>query len=133
MRRNVRERVAALAPFLTFDPDPYMVVGDDGRLSWIMDAFTTSDRYPYSRHYRLGTRRRQLPAQQRQGRSIDAYDGTTTFYVFDPKDPIIDAYRAHVSVALQGCRGDAGRTCASTSAIRSCCSRCRRRSTACTT
>ena len=43
MRRNVRERVAALAPFLTFEQDPYVVLGDDGRLSWIIDAFTTSD------------------------------------------------------------------------------------------
>ena len=42
MRRNIRERVAAVAPFLTFDQDPYMVVGDDGRLSWVMDAFTAS-------------------------------------------------------------------------------------------
>src|SRR5438128_2856017 len=54
MRRNLRDRVAALAPFLTYDSDPYIVVGDDGRLSWIMDAFTTSDSYPYSRHYALG-------------------------------------------------------------------------------
>jgi uncharacterized protein len=54
MRRNVRDRVSALAPFLTYDPDPYIVLGDDGRLSWIMDAFTVSDRYPYSTHYRLG-------------------------------------------------------------------------------
>src|SRR5258707_1247191 len=54
MRRNLRDRVSALAPFLVFDPDPYIVVGDDGRLSWMMDAFTTSDTYPYSRHYRLG-------------------------------------------------------------------------------
>ena len=67
MRRNIRERVAALAPFLTFDPDPYIVVGDDGRLSWMMDAFTTSDSYPYARHYRLGRRPHQLHAQQRQG------------------------------------------------------------------
>ena len=51
MRRNIRERVATLAPFLTFDQDPYIVVGDDGRLSWMMDAFTTSDSYPYSTHY----------------------------------------------------------------------------------
>ncbi len=43
MRRNVRDRVSALAPFLTYDPDPYIVVGEDGRLSWVMDAFTTSD------------------------------------------------------------------------------------------
>src|SRR6202047_2657670 len=53
MRRNVGDRVADLAPFLTYDSDPYIVVGDDGRLSWIMDAFTTSDSYPYSRHYAL--------------------------------------------------------------------------------
>jgi len=53
MRRNVRDRVAALAPFLTFDKDPYIVVGDDGRLSWVMDGFTSSDSYPYSSHYIL--------------------------------------------------------------------------------
>ncbi len=53
MRRNMRDRVSALAPFLTYDPDPYIVLGDDGRLSWIMDAFTVSDSYPYSTHYRL--------------------------------------------------------------------------------
>src|SRR5260370_7182609 len=53
MRRNIRDRVSALAPFLTYDPDAYIVLGDDGRLSWIMDAFTVSDSYPYSTHYRL--------------------------------------------------------------------------------
>ncbi len=92
MRRNVRDRVAALAPFLTYDSDPYIVVGDDGRLSWIMDAFTTSDSYPYSRHYALGN----TPVNYMRNSVkvvIDAYDGTTTFYVFDPQDPIIMAYR----------------------------------------
>jgi len=53
MRRNVRLRAAALAPFLTFDPDPYMVIRADGRLAWIMDGFTVSDRYPYSRAFTL--------------------------------------------------------------------------------
>ncbi len=53
MRRNIRIRTAALAPFLNFDPDPYVVIGDDGRLTWVMDAFTTSDTYPYSTHYDL--------------------------------------------------------------------------------
>ena len=67
MRRNIRERVATLAPFLTFDQDPYIVVGDDGRLSWMMDAFTTSDSYPYSTHYDLDENLHQLHAQQRQG------------------------------------------------------------------
>ena len=53
MRRNLIDRVNTLAPFLTYDPDPYIVLGDDGRLSWIMDGFTVSDTYPYSTHYRL--------------------------------------------------------------------------------
>jgi hypothetical protein len=92
MRRSVRARVQALAPFLTYDPDPYIVVGEDGRLSWIMDAFTTSDSYPYSRHYRLGG---NLSNYVRNSVKvvIDAYDGTTTFYVFDTQDPILAAYR----------------------------------------
>ncbi len=92
MRRNIRDRVAALAPFLTFDPDPYIVLGEDGRLSWIMDGFTMSDSYPYSTHYRLGN---DLINYMRNSVKviIDAYDGTTTFYVFDPEDPILAAYR----------------------------------------
>jgi uncharacterized protein len=92
MRRNVRDRVAALAPFLTYDLDPYIVVGNDGRLSWVMDAFTTSDSYPYSRHYAVGE---ALVNYMRNSVKvvIDAYDGTTTFYVLDPQDPIIMAYR----------------------------------------
>jgi uncharacterized membrane protein (UPF0182 family) len=93
MRRNVRDRVSALAPFLTYDPDPYIVLGDDGRLSWIMDAFTISDSYPYSTHYRLGN---DLINYMRNSVKVvvDAYDGTTTFYVFDTDDPIIATYRA---------------------------------------
>ena len=93
MRRNVRDRVSALTPFLTYDPDPYIVLGDDGRLSWIMDGFTISDSYPYSTHYRLGN---DLINYMRNSVKvvIDAYDGTTTFYVFDTDDPIIAAYRA---------------------------------------
>jgi uncharacterized membrane protein (UPF0182 family) len=92
MRRNIRERAAALAPFLTFDPDAYIVLGDDGRLSWIMDAFTVSDSYPYSTHYRLNDNSINYMRNSVKV-VIDAYDGTTTFYVFDPEDPIIAAYR----------------------------------------
>ena len=92
MRRNVLARVSELAPFLTYDPDPYLVVGEDGRLSWIIDAFTTSDSYPYSSHYRLeGNSVNYMRNSVKV--VIDAYDGTTTFYVFDSKDPIIAAYR----------------------------------------
>jgi uncharacterized membrane protein (UPF0182 family) len=92
MRRNVRDRVSALAPFLTYDQDPYIVVGDDGRLSWLIDAFTTSDSYPYSSHYSLGNRSINYMRNSVKV-VIDAYDGTTTFYVFDTEDPILAAYR----------------------------------------
>src|SRR3984885_13164738 len=92
MRRNIRDRVSALAPFLTYDPDAYIVLGDDGRLSWIMDAYTVSDSYPYSTHYQLDSN----PINYMRNSVkvvVDAYDGTTTFYVFDADDPIIAAYR----------------------------------------
>jgi uncharacterized membrane protein (UPF0182 family) len=92
MRRNVRERVSELAPFLTFDQDPYIVVGDDGRLSWVMDAFTTSDSYPYSSRYNLGDHAVNYMRNSVKA-VIDAYDGTTTFYVFDSEDPVLAGYR----------------------------------------
>jgi hypothetical protein len=93
MRRNIRDRVAAIAAsFLTFDPDPYIVVTENGRLVWMIDAFTTSDSYPYARHYRLD--RNPINYMRNSVKIvIDAYDGTTTFYVFDDEDPIIAAYR----------------------------------------
>jgi len=98
MRRNIRERVAALAPFLTYDHDPYVVVGDDGRLSWIIDAYTTTDSYPDSTHYALSPTSDEEAATVNSMRNsvkviIDAYNGTTTFYVFDPTDPILNAWR----------------------------------------
>ena len=92
MRRNVLTRVSTLAPFLTFDHDPYIVVGDDGRLSWIIDAYTSSDTYPYSAQATLEDQpinymRNSVKAV------VDAYDGTVTFYVFDTADPILAAWR----------------------------------------
>src|SRR5207247_1147613 len=92
MHRNVRDRVSAVAPFLTYDPDPYIVLGDDGRLSWVMDAFTVSDSYPYASHYRLD--RDPINYMRNSVKVvIDAYNGATTFYVFDAEDPIIATYR----------------------------------------
>ncbi len=92
MRRNVLLRVSTLAPFLTFDHDPYIVVGADGRLSWIVDAFTSSATYPYSVPVNLENQpvnyiRNSVKAV------VDAYDGTVTFYVFDNQDPILAAWR----------------------------------------
>ena len=92
MHRNVRDRVSTLAPFLSYESDPYIVVDEAGRLSWIIDAFTSSDNYPYASHYLLGGN----PINYLRNSVkvvIDAYGGTTTFYVFDPQDPIIAAYR----------------------------------------
>jgi uncharacterized protein len=92
MRRNVQSRVSALTPFLTFDSDPYIVIGQDGRLYWMMDGFTTSDAYPYASRYQLdGTPVNYIRNSVKA--VIDAYDGRTTFYVFDPEDPIIAGYR----------------------------------------
>ncbi len=92
MRRNVQARVAALAPFLTFDHDPYIVVGDDGRLSWIIDAYTSSSTYPYSAPADLYGQSVNY-ARNSVKAVVDAYDGTVTFYVFDASDPILAAWR----------------------------------------
>src|SRR4030095_261015 len=67
-------------------------VGGDGRLSWMLDGYTTSEGYPYARSYRFGRERINYMRNSVKA-VIDAYDGTTTFYVFDPEDPIIAGYR----------------------------------------
>jgi len=93
MRRRLSERVQELAPFLTLDPDPYVVVGEDGRIYWLMDGFTTSDGYPYARRVALGNASFNY-IRNSVKILIDAYTGQTTFYVFDTKDPMLSAYRA---------------------------------------
>jgi hypothetical protein len=84
--------VKTLAPFLSFEADTNLVVGDDGRLTWMVDAFTTSDSYPYSTHFPLGGE--QINYMRNSVKvAVDAYNGATTLYVFDAQDPIIAAYR----------------------------------------
>ena len=93
MRRNIRDRIARIAPFLIYDDDAYIVVGDDGHLYWMIDAFTVADTYPYSRQILF----RGQPVNYIRNSVkvvVNAYDGTTEFYVFDPDDPVIQAYRA---------------------------------------
>ncbi len=92
MRRNIQDRVTALAPFLTFDNDPYLVVAKDGRLFWILDAYTTSDSYPYSTHYQLDGNPVNYIHNSVKA-VVDAYNGATTFYVFDSSDPILATWR----------------------------------------
>jgi uncharacterized membrane protein (UPF0182 family) len=85
--RNIAERVNEIAPFLTFDRDPYLVLAD-GRLFWMYDAYTTSTRYPYATPTPTGLNyiRNSVKAV------IDAYNGTTTFYAADANDPVLATY-----------------------------------------
>ncbi len=91
----VQDRVAALAPFLQFDQDPYVVVVD-GKLYWILDGFTTSDRYPYSRISPddSGSLAGVNYVRNSVKVVVDAYDGSTTFYQIDNRDPIANTYGA---------------------------------------
>ena len=93
MRRTILGRVHALAPFLRWDSDPYIVIGDDGHLYWLLDAYTTSDSYPDSASYSFGNDTINYMRNSVKV-VVDAYNGTTTFYVFDPRDPIIAAWRS---------------------------------------
>ncbi|HKX28851.1 MAG TPA: UPF0182 family protein [Blastocatellia bacterium] len=84
--RNVRERVEQVAPFLRFDRDPYLVISE-GRLFWILDAYTVSNRYPYSQPYRgLNYIRNSVKAV------VDAYHGHVTLYIAADQDPLIQTY-----------------------------------------
>jgi len=93
INRNIREIVNGVAPFLIYDEDPYLVVSADGQQYWMMDAFTESSNYPYSRHHRVG-RNTANYVRNSVKVVIDAYNGTTSFYVFDTQDPLIATYRA---------------------------------------
>jgi uncharacterized protein len=89
INRDIQTRVQKVAPFLIYDEDPYIVAAD-GRLYWIIDAYTVSSRYPYSE-----------PIDERSNINyirnsvkvvIDAYDGTTSYYIADNTDPVVQTY-----------------------------------------
>jgi uncharacterized membrane protein (UPF0182 family) len=85
--RNIQNMVETLAPFLAYDGDPYAVIAD-GKLYWIQDAFTYTDRYPYSTpDSGVNYIRNSVKVV------IDAYNGNAVYYVADPTDPIVRAYR----------------------------------------
>ena len=90
IHRRIAERVRRIAPFLTYDPDPYMAVSE-GRLIWVQDAYVTSNRYPYSSTVTgpgsgLNYIRNAIKV------TIDAYHGTTKFHLLDPSDPIAQTF-----------------------------------------
>ncbi|HWP03369.1 MAG TPA: UPF0182 family protein, partial [Gemmatimonadaceae bacterium] len=84
-RRNIVERASRALPFVRLDGDPYLVVSEAGELKWFLDAYTTSDRYPYAQRLADGTTYMRNSVKI----VIDAYDGTLSAYVSDPRDPII--------------------------------------------
>ncbi len=89
LHRNISNRVRQVAPFLGYDRDPYIVIGPEGHLYWIQDAYTTSGRYPYSEPVNnLNYIRNSVKIL------IDTYNGSMTFYVVEPDDPLIQAYQA---------------------------------------
>lgn len=94
--RNITQRVKALMPYLTYDPNPYMVVREDGSLVWVLDAYTTSNSYPYSQESTIvkdGLKTRINYIRNSVKVIIDAYNGTMSFYLIDRSDPIAMAYR----------------------------------------
>jgi uncharacterized membrane protein (UPF0182 family) len=87
--RNIQDRVREVAPFLRYDGDPYLVLMD-GKLYWIQDAYTVSDRYPYAEaiNGQINYIRNSVKVV------VDAYNGSLTFYLVDPSDPLAQTYAA---------------------------------------
>jgi uncharacterized membrane protein (UPF0182 family) len=92
--RIITDRDRTIAPFLSYDSDPYIVVGDDGNLYWIHDAYTTTNMYPYSEPISQSMQGRGLNYIRNSVKVvIDAYNGAVNYYVVDPTDPVIRTYR----------------------------------------
>ena len=87
--RQIQERVRRIAPFLMLDRDPYLVIAD-GKLFWVQDAYTATDNYPYSVRHSSGFNYIRNSVKV----VTDAYDGSLTFYIADPDDPLIKTYQA---------------------------------------
>ena len=85
--RNIMDAVTTALPFLDFDREPYLVITDDGGLKWVLDGYTTSDRYPYSQPVDDANYIRNSVKV-----TIDAYNGAIEAYVMDPNDPVVRTY-----------------------------------------
>lgn len=89
--RDIKDRVNRIAPFLIYDQDPYLVLGKDGKLYYLLDAYTYTDKYPYSQAVESGSFNYLRNSVKIV---LDAYTGQVNFYIFDQKDPLIKAYAA---------------------------------------
>ncbi len=85
INRNIMDRVISIAPFLTYDSDPYIVLAD-GQLYWVIDAMTTTDRYPYAQPYSEDTNINYVRNSVKV--VVNAYNGDVSFYIIDDTDPI---------------------------------------------
>ena len=90
--RSVQERVSQIAPFLSLDRDPYAALSD-GKLYWIQDAYTISDKFPYSNLYTDDSGAELNYIRNSVKVVVDMYNGTVSFYVMDPNDPVLAVYR----------------------------------------
>lgn len=97
--RNIKDRVRRIAPFLLYDSDPYLVLGDDGKLYFFIDAYTTSNMYPYSQAVDGTGRFNYLRNSVKV--TVDAYSGEVRFYIFDKNDPIVRVYQKIFSGMFQ--------------------------------
>ena len=96
MNRNIRDRAKTLMPYLIYDENPYLVVRNNGRLTWVLDAYTTSNAYPYSQKMKIKVDDgyKEINYIRNSVKVIvDAYDGTIEFYIVDRTDPIVMMYR----------------------------------------
>ena len=94
--RNIIERAKTIMPYLKYDEEPYMVITDEGKLMWVLDAYTTSNNYPYSQETIIeyeGIREKINYIRNSVKVLIDPYNGTTKFYITDSTDPIVAAYK----------------------------------------
>ena len=92
LNRNVLKRVKTIMPYITYDENPYLVVTSDGNLVWVIDGYTTSNYYPYAQKSTVNGK--QINYIRNSVKVlVDAYDGTTKFYITDRTDPIVMAYR----------------------------------------
>ena len=95
--RNIIERAKTIMPYLTYDTNPYMVISNDGNLVWVLDAYTTSNEYPYSQRMMLentGITKKEINYIRNSVKVIiDAYSGDVTFYMTDKTDPIAMVYK----------------------------------------
>lgn len=96
LNRNIIARAKAVMPYLIYDENPYLVISDEGNLVWVLDAYTVTDKYPYSQHTVIehdGIKQQINYIRNSVKVLIDAYNGTMNFYITDKSDPIIMAYR----------------------------------------